>query len=305
MLNLEIKYDSVENIIYIKNNAINFTGLLWFSITDCETNLNVTHWWMNIAPYEIQTWNLPESYYQNVKEFTVNVMDHLYNILFKENIKLKKINKKFNFKPKNLIDITYGSWESLIYRNEYDIQIKKDDIVYDLGANVGTFSMWCLMKNVKYVYAFEPDPICISNMHELFIDRDKIQIVNKAISNENKKMNFYLQEHSISNSLFIESNNFIQVECIDLENFINLNNFKKPTIIKCDIEGAEYDFVKNLSEPFFDSIRIFILEFHLLKEQSKISLHEIIEKFLKMRYSVKLTDMSDFKNNVGTLIFEK
>ena len=84
MNNLDITYCCVENVITIKNNSDSFTGVLWFSITDCETNLNVTCWWMDLAPYESQTWNLPLNYYEVVKEFDINVMDEQFNLLFKK-----------------------------------------------------------------------------------------------------------------------------------------------------------------------------------------------------------------------------
>lgn len=305
MLDLQITYDSVENIIFIKNNTSVFTDFLWFSITDCETNLNVTHWWMIIAPNETQKWNLPLSYYNVVKEFNINVLDSSYNLLYKQNIKLKKMEEVINFKPKSLIDITYGSWESLVYRKEYDIIFRNDDVIYDLGANVGVFSIWCSKHNVNHIYAFEPDNECVFNMRELFKYKQNVEIINKAILNVDKQMEFYLQDHSISNSLFKKSDKSIQVECINLEKFITSNNFKNPTIIKCDIEGAEYDFIQSLSDKFFESIRIFILEFHFLTEEHRYNLYKIMERFLKMRYSIKLTDMSFFENNVGTLIFEK
>lgn len=305
MLNLEITYDSFENIIFIKNNSVNFTGALWFSITDSETNLNVTHWWMNIAPNETMQWSLPDFYYSNVKQFKVNVMDEIYNLLLEREFKLKKIVNKINFISKNSLEITYGSWESLVHKNEYNISLKNSDIVYDLGMNVGTFSFWSLSKKVNYVYAFEADNECVKNAKVLFENYNNIEIFNKAILDKDDKINFYIHEHSIANSIFNKSENVIEIESINLENFINFNSLKKPTIIKCDIEGSEYKFIEKLSDNFFETIRIFILEFHLLTEECNNNLFSLIKKFLKLNYTLRLTEMSDFKNNVGTLIFEK
>ena len=53
MNNLDVTYCCVENVITVKNNSDSFTGVLWFSITDCETNLNVTCWRMNLSPLSI------------------------------------------------------------------------------------------------------------------------------------------------------------------------------------------------------------------------------------------------------------
>jgi hypothetical protein len=306
MNNLDITYCCVENVITIKNNSDSFTGVLWFSITDCETNLNVTCWWMDLAPYESQTWNLPLNYYEVVKEFDINVMDEQFNLLFKKNTQLKKINSRLNFKPKNKMEVTYGSWESLVYRNEYDIKIKEDDIVYDLGGNVGVFSKWCLIKNVNYIYLFEPDVRCIENMKDLFEeDKNKITLINKVILDEDKRINFYLHQHSIANTLFLKSNECLEIDSINLEKYINENNLKKPTLLKCDIEGAEYKFINSVSDSFFNTIRIFILEFHFLDVSHKDEMYKIINRFLSIGYTVRLSNISKFENDVGTLFFEK
>lgn len=306
MIDLDITYNCTENVITVKNNATSFTGVLWFSITDCETNLNVTCWWMNTAPYEFQTWNLPLNYYEVVKEFDINVMDEQFNLLFKKNIQLKKFTSKIDFKPKNKMEVTYGSWESLVYRNEYDIKIRSDDVVYDLGGNVGVFSKWCLNKNVNYIYLFEPDTRCVENMKDLFdIDKNRIELINKVILDKDGKTNFYLHQHSIANSLFLESNQFLEIDSINLEKYIIENNLKKPTLIKCDIEGAEYKFINSVSDSFFNTVRIFILEFHFLDANHKYEMYKILERFLSIGYTIRLSNISKFENNVGTLIFEK
>ena len=49
------------------------------------------------------------------------------------------------------------------------LSITDQDVVYDLGANYGTFSMWA--RNAKQVYSFEPTPSSsIPSLEDTFKD---------------------------------------------------------------------------------------------------------------------------------------
>jgi hypothetical protein len=96
-----------------------------------------------------------------------------------------------------------------------------------------------------------------------------------------------------------------EIDSINLEKYIIENNLKKPTLIKCDIEGAEYKFINSVSDSFFNTVRIFILEFHFLDANHKYEMYKILERFLSIGYTIRLSNISKFENNVGTLIFEK
>ena len=81
------------------------------------------------------------------------------------------------------------------------------------------------------------------------------------------------------------------------------NNALLPTIIKCDIEGAEYDFIESLSDEFFDTIRVFIVEYHYNDSNDKV--WPLIKRFLNLGYTIRLVDKNVLEGNMGTFIAEK
>lgn len=304
-ISLNISYNSSDNILKIKNDTQNFTDKLWITITDAGSNLNVFNWWVVFGPTENINFALPPWYYENAKEFYINVLSESFDLLHRKHFIIKPDNNKTYFFTKNVFETNYGSWDSLINKKEYDINFKKSDIVYDLGANVGVFSRWAIMNGAKHVYAYEPDTECYKCLKNTFANDLNINIFNNAILNENVKKTFYISEHSVCNSLYGGGYTTIEIDCINLPSHIKNNNLLNPTIIKCDIEGAEFDFINSLNNDFFETIRIFILEFHSKNENFKIDLYHVLEKMLQLGYKARLTNISDFKNGMGAIIFEK
>lgn len=122
--------------------------------------------------------------------------------------------------------------------------IKKGDIVLDLGANIGYYTLIFaeLVGDKGKVYAFEPDPTNFSLLEKNIIANNlkNVILIKKAVSNKFEKVKFYLnKEHSASNSLYKDkSSNFIEVETIKLDDYFKDFN-KKISFIKIDVEGAE------------------------------------------------------------------
>ena len=131
-----------------------------------------------------------------------------------------------------------------------------------------------------------------------------ITIFDKAISDIEMDKIFYTYRHSVSNTLTNNNNydDMITVSCINLENFIKEYNLLHPTIIKCDIEGAEYDFINSLTDDFFNGIHTFIVEFHNNDDERVL---ELIKKFLNLQFSIKLSKNINLNNNMGTFIAKK
>lgn len=65
----------------------------------------------------------------------------------------------------------------------------------------------------------------------------------------------------------------ITYDCV--EKYIIENNLKKPTLIKYDIEVAEYKSINSVIDSFFNTVQIFILEFHFLDVNHKHELYKI------------------------------
>jgi len=220
-------------------------------------------------------------------------------LIFQKTFQTKKLNNKYYFSSPSTEKV-FASWESLMYGNKEQILLNPNDVVYDLGANCGVYTMWALSQNVQQVYSFEPTKYLIKHLKETFKWDDNVEIIEKAISDKNEIQTFYTFPHSVSNSLFYNSGNPTEVECIYLEEYIKKNNLIPPTIIKCDIEGAEYKFIESCSDEFLSQLRGIFLEYHLGKGDKVWS---IVSRFLDLKFNIKSQGAPI--NSMGTLLISK
>ncbi len=132
---------------------------------------------------------------------------------------------------------------------EYEnVMIEKDDIVFDLGANVGLFACVAASKGKK-VYAFEPTVSTV----EKYLKKnarlyDKIVIIDKAVGEKNEIVPFYynddltVDKNTCRNSFhrdFEPTFKETMVEKIALDDFVEKNNIGRVDFIKSFTEYAE------------------------------------------------------------------
>ncbi|NEQ63560.1 MAG: FkbM family methyltransferase, partial [Moorea sp. SIO4A1] len=77
---------------------------------------------------------------------------------------------------------------------KYGIELHESDIVFDVGANIGLFSLWAYQncnKNVS-IYAFEPIPAIFNVLqaNAQRFDSDKIKVFSCGLSQESKSITF-------------------------------------------------------------------------------------------------------------------
>ena len=146
-------------------------------------------------------------------------------------------------------------------------EIKKDDVVLDIGANIGyyTLLMADLVGNGGKVFAFEPEPYNFELLKKnIEINMYKNVILErKAISNYNKKSNLYLSKdntgmHRLNESKYCE--NHIEVNVIKLDDYFYSNELtNKIKFIKIDVEGSELDVLQGMESILEKNNQITIL----------------------------------------------
>ena len=188
----------------------------------------------------------------------------------------KKINLVFNSKilKRRYIKIDKGPikgfrWVNLVELYRYSLGtheeeltdklvslLKPSSVFYDIGANVGYYSIIASqIVEGGEVYAFEPIPASRTLMNE-HIDINNISNVNVlsyGVSDEIKKVSFTNSSHLSANSYILEGDtpndgDMLEVECISIDSGISEKGFKPPSIIKIDVEGAEFDVLKGAKE---------------------------------------------------------
>jgi FkbM family methyltransferase len=125
--------------------------------------------------------------------------------------------------------------------------LKPGMIVYDIGANVGYYTLLFsrVIGNSGAVYAFEPffENIYFLNKHLELNKLKNVIIVPVAISDKNGEIEFYLSNSSLEGTLLKNNISYmdsIQVLSLSLDTYIALQTNCLPDLIKMDVEGAEY-----------------------------------------------------------------
>ena len=133
-------------------------------------------------------------------------------------------------------------------------------IIINIGAHLGGFTDKCLelYPDVKKIYCFEPLKENYEFLLKKYIEDNRIEVINNAISNKNGVANLYKKYcrgggcgsagSSLKKTKINVSNDFDKVCVIKISSFINENSFKKIDILKIDAEGSEYDIFEDIFE---------------------------------------------------------
>jgi FkbM family methyltransferase len=132
-------------------------------------------------------------------------------------------------------------------------QVGPGDICVDFGANVGSFTRLFADRGAT-VHAFEPDPETFERLQESFQDCVKTYLYQSAVGASDGDVQLFrakeYEKDKASKSLgssiarpdrwAMNLSNPITVNCVDCLDFLK-SLPKTPTIVKMDIEGAEWD----------------------------------------------------------------
>jgi|GEM_PF-6802548 len=188
--------------------------------------------------------------------------------------------------PRHALPVIKEIWDDKIYNQIY--QIKKNDIVFDIGANIGIFSIYAASLGAQ-VYSFEPNPeifkILDQNIKKNKLNK-KIFIFNYAIGNANEDVylsiplsdKIYSEACASITKSFIDNfdkytdNGYkkIKVKCFKLNNFIQKLNINKIDLIKLDCEGTELDILKSFNIANNCTILNIAMETHACYSQKEL-----------------------------------
>jgi FkbM family methyltransferase len=119
---------------------------------------------------------------------------------------------------------------------------KKDLTIVDVGANIGLFTLWAY-PYAKKIYSVEPSAIHCETLRKMvtFNKMDKVEIIQKALSDKNGEMKLYHSENTTSYMLQPnvnkDPNDFEMVQTITINTL--LKDIPHIDILKVDIEGME------------------------------------------------------------------
>jgi len=144
-----------------------------------------------------------------------------------------------------------------IYEEYY--KLKKGDIVVDLGANMGLFTVKAAkaVGDEGIVIAIEPE---VDNLR--FLERNVMEnevgnvvIVPKGVWSGKDRLKLFISGFTGHHSLLHceDKNRFVEVEVDTVDNILRELGVKKVDFIKMDIEGAEIEACKGMKQTLKDN----------------------------------------------------
>lgn len=156
-----------------------------------------------------------------------------------------------------------GSYE-MGKRLVFEKMIRPGSVVFDIGANVGYFSLLSavLVGSEGSVFAFEPLPRNIEylNNHIKLNKLHNIQVVEAAVSDHTGEAWFDLGASSAMGHL--SETGTIRIRMVSLDEMFANGQLQPPDYMKIDVEGAEYDVLKGAQKLILDHQPILFLDTH-------------------------------------------
>jgi len=175
------------------------------------------------------------------------------------------------------------------YQHHKAVKIKPGDIVFDVGANMGSFSVYAAKKGAR-VYAFEPIP---ENFNRL-IENIKLNQLEEQIT----ALEYGIYARTGTEILHISDTNkgghsmldnggqqsiTITTKCLtDVFKELQITNVD---LLKIDIEGAEYEIFEHLTPDEAKVIQKIVGEYHLFPDYAKHNF-TILKKKLSPHYKI-------------------
>jgi FkbM family methyltransferase len=145
---------------------------------------------------------------------------------------------------RDMADITTVS--AIFYEGEYELDIKSNEVdsIVDLGANIGvSVAYFHLVYPRARIIAVEADPDTFTRLTENCRDMNRVEFVNVAIARKTGPLIFHSNESSVSGSIYSRAHGVSEIEVrgITIDDLVRERCLDKVSILKFDIEGAEFD----------------------------------------------------------------
>ena len=205
-------------------------------------------------------------------KFSINNNIHIKDLhLDMDNIKFTYNNKNITLEAEGL---SPDIW-SVFGLDEYSFLKVENQIVIDIGANMGDSPIYFALNNAKKVIALEPYPylynIALKNIKKNNID-DKITLLNAGYGQDS---NIKLDpdfENERGGSALKAFDNGIDIKTLSLNTILNDYNIDN-AVLKMDCEGCEYNLIKEDNNTLKKFKRIQV-EYHYGYEKLKEKLED-------------------------------
>lgn len=168
-------------------------------------------------------------------------------------------NNKVDIKCNPKDHSSFWSFYEIFIREDYK-NIESGDVVVDVGANIGFFTLYAAKMGAKKIYSIEPIQETFDNLKHNTQILNNVSIFNFGLGSENKEVVFYVGDvSSISGDInYVEQtiNDWgiekkeEKVKIKNANDFLLENNIEYIDYLKIDCEGAELDFFNSINREY-------------------------------------------------------
>lgn len=277
-MNNILTIDRIENngTVHFTFNGEDIQDSYEVSIIDENTNLTVhksflplrksASWWISTGQSNAQRLKnvkLTIQYGEDLIETQFQLGgQNRYLVIDSEQIKL-------SHSGDDLFPIVCEIFYDKVYERDF-VKVSIDDVIVDIGANYGIFSLYSQIFKPRKVYAVEPIKSTFGNM-EKNLDKYNVICINKAISNENGFAKFALTDVNGNNFLLKNIDGYHPsriideeiVETITIDQLIIDYKIQHIDFLKVDCEGGELDLFQTINKDYLkNNINKIAMEYH-------------------------------------------
>jgi len=179
--------------------------------------------------------------------------------------------------------------------------VPKGGLVIDVGAHLGTFSLYAISQGAGRVYAYEPDPVLSDVLQRNLTAnglQDVVHFTRAAVIGSGPSEVMFYPEGNASGHLEPRSGDKsgITVPATTLVQILRTNQLERIDLLKLDCEGSEYGIIFDSPDDVWTRFGRICIEYHRAQT-------ERIERRL-LGLGFRKTGMRRHSDQVGLIFFE-
>ena len=233
--------------------------------------------------------------------------------IFSKNIEFKDGKNVIKFL--NLGSKSFFRTKTILTKDPFTINwiknFKKNSVFWDIGANIGIFSLYAAIKSNAKVYSFEPMPLNYKNLSvNISLNKltDKIVPFCIALNEKNKFSNLYVKwlEEGFAGTSFnkpitISKKNGLKIKhfSLNIDTLVFKLGVPCPHYLKIDVDGNDFLILKGAKKTIKSStVKSIMIEIpHTKDSQKSIEKQHITNKIKKYLESFQFYYVKSSGNN--------
>jgi FkbM family methyltransferase len=193
----------------------------------------------------------------------------------------------------------------VVFRRRDYGQIPRNAICIDVGAHLGSFSLYAVSSGAAAVYSSEPDPVLYKTRLQSVEDNrlgSQMFLCQAAdVGAEASIVTFYHEGNASGHVTPLPGDNSgISVKALTLTEIVEGNKLERVDVLKLDCEGSEYDIVFGTAPEIWRRIERVRLEYQFGRAD------ELKKHFNALGYGLAFrTEQKGRNGQVGVLGFDR